>query len=123
MPVSFPRLVQPILARRCISCHTKEPKAPSLSPEPGQRHGWSQAYDTLVRRAWTAGGTRSVPGRVGARASSLLRMLDKGHHDVKLSAEELRRITLWIDCSSNFFGAYLHPERQARGERVMPSVQ
>jgi hypothetical protein len=69
------------------------------------------------------GGTRSTPGRVGARVSSLLRMLDKGHHDVKLSAEELRRLIVWMDCNSNFFGAYHRTDEQARGVLVLPEVE
>ncbi len=29
-------------------------------------------------------------------------------------------ITLWIDCNSNFYGAYKEPARQARGEIILP---
>jgi hypothetical protein len=50
-------------------------------------------------------------------------MLQKGHHDVELADEELRRLTVWIDCSSNFFGAYYETEAQLRGERILPAVQ
>jgi hypothetical protein len=47
-------------------------------------------------------------------------MLAAGHHDVKLSPADLRRITLWLDCNSNFYGAYTSPEVQARGGVVKP---
>jgi hypothetical protein len=50
-------------------------------------------------------------------------MLDQGHNKVKLTPEELYRITLWIDCNTNFFGAYHDTEKQARGEAVMPKIQ
>ncbi|MHC4198870.1 MAG: hypothetical protein ACYSU0_02700, partial [Planctomycetota bacterium] len=62
-------------------------------------------------------------GKVGARGSKLFRMLDQGHNKVKLTPEELYRITLWIDCNTNFFGAYHDTEKQARGEAVMPKIQ
>ena len=40
---------------------------------------------------------------------------DKGHHDVRLTKEELHRITLWLDCNSDFFGAYEDTEAQSGG--------
>ena len=47
----------------------------------------------------------------------------KGHHDVKLSPEELRRITLWLDCNSDFYGTYENIQAQARGELVRPVLE
>ena len=44
-PLTFPRLVQPVLDRNCVGCHDREPKAPSLAATPG-RYGWSEAYRT-----------------------------------------------------------------------------
>ena len=49
-------------------------------------------------------------------------MLAKGHHKVQLTPEELRRITLWLDCNSNFYGAYRETKRQAKGEIVAPQI-
>jgi len=124
--------VQPVLDRRCAGCHAKEPKAPSLKADvvtinPDSRkadpRGWSEAYFTLTRKAWWAGGNWSTPGRIGARVSGLLAMFEKGHHDVKLSPEELHRLTLWLDCNSNFFGAYEQTQEQARGARVLPALE
>jgi hypothetical protein len=50
-------------------------------------------------------------------------MLSKGHHDVKLPESDLRRITLWLDCDSPFYGTGNDPERQAKGELVMPAIE
>ena len=65
-------------------------------------------------------------GRYGARGSRLIRLLREGHHDVKLTPDELRRLALWIDCNAIFYGAY-EPERQARQLRgqalAMPRLQ
>jgi len=49
---------------------------------------------------------RTRPGQFGARAAKLTQILEKGHYDVKLSAEEFHRITLWLDCCSMFYGVY-----------------
>jgi hypothetical protein len=46
-----------------------------------------------------------------------------GHHDVKLKPEELRRIIIWLDANSDFFGAYEDPRAQARGELLRPKLQ
>ena len=69
------------------------------------------------------GGSRTVAGQFGAAASPLLRFLDQRHYGVKLSAEDYHRITLWLDCNSEFYGAYEKTEAQARGEIVMPSLE
>ncbi|MEE8452189.1 MAG: hypothetical protein V3R99_09750 [Thermoguttaceae bacterium] len=147
-PVTFPRLVQPVLDKHCVACHAKEEEAASLA---GDRFddmlGWSDGYWGLVPCAWTKHGNSvarsktlatllgrgdgwilngqsySIPGQVGARASKLLPLLEKGHYDVRLSPEELHRITLWIDCNSVFYGAYHEAERQARGELVVPVLE
>ena len=66
--------------------------------------------------------TKTTPGRFGARASKLNQMLSKGHHDVKLTPDELNRITLWLDCNSNFYGAYHDLEKQIKGEVVLPTI-
>jgi hypothetical protein len=140
-PLSFPRLVQPVLSAKCVGCHEesrqKDPKtkAPDmtgtlLNRPDWLRIGWTESYNNLARVAWSPGGkrrqpdgTRSQPGGVGAVQSRLFEMLKKGHHDVKLTSEELRRITVWLDCGSPFYGAYERIEEQAQGKLVLPAVE
>jgi len=129
-PLTFPRLVQPVLDRQCVPCHSQEKKAPSLRGDKLASNHWSEAMQTLRQYAWGRSGGNgiifkegrqySVPGQDCARVSKLYKLLAAGHHDVKLSAEEMHRITLWIDCNSNYFGAYGEPARQAKGEVVKP---
>jgi hypothetical protein len=66
---------------------------------------------------------RSVPGQVGARASALYQLLTSGHNGVQLSAEELHRIALWLDLTSQFLGSYHDVEAQANGEVVEPILE
>jgi len=156
-PVSYPRLVQPILDAKCVPCHTKnnndakaKKKAPDLTGGPGQwtRGGygggkpiWSQSYmaltvdkagegDPLKGFAFAFSGrppgrtpTRTVPGQFGARGARLFAHIKKGHHDLKLTTEELHRITLWLDTNSLFYGAYHDLEAQRKGEFVMPPLE
>lgn len=128
-PLTFPRLVQPVLDAHCVACHEREPRAPSLRGDRFGRFGWSEAFHTLKPFAWGRSGGNgvalterqySIPGQVGARASKLHPLLARGHYDTRLTAEERRRITLWLDCNSNFYGAYTDAEAQARGARVQP---
>ena len=131
-PFNYPRLVQPALDRSCVACHT-EKKALDLS---GKLAGkFTQSYNALAAKygfyfhvsngsinTGVHGGSRTIPGQFGALASPLLRYLDERHHGVKLSAEDLHRITLWLDCNSEFLGAYEDAPAQALGKLVEPSL-
>jgi len=127
-PFSYPRLVQPVLDRHCVQCHAEQAdKAPNLAREPLAGR-WYASYNNLVRRYGFhdyGDGYRTTPGRFGARASKLYELLQKGHYDVKLSAEEMRRLTLWLDCSSMFYGVYEKEggEAQLRGEIARPTLE
>ena len=132
-PFSFPRLVQPVLERHCVACHAKEPKAMDLAAGDKKSGQWYTSYKNLTGYAffygspgggydrWTPSVT--IPGRFGAQASKLLKILEEGHYDVKLSREELYRITLWLDCNSDFFGSYENTVAQTQGEIVPPALQ
>ena len=133
-PFSYVRLVQPVLDRRCVPCHEKE-KALDLdgAVEAG---GLTRSYLALAGKYgfWfdvtngaiktgAHGGSRTVPGRFGARAAPLLGYLDEGHHGMRLPPEDFVRIALWLDCNSEFLGAYEEAPAQARGEVVRPSLE
>ncbi len=138
-PVSFSRLVQPVLDNNCVTCHeqNRDEGAPSLSGDSFGRHGWSEAYISLAPYGWWRSGSRdastrglrfnkktfSIPGEIGAHNSELFDMLDSGHHDVDLTREELRRITLWLDANTLFFGDYLDTQKQQQGEKVTPRLE
>ncbi len=127
-PFSYPRLVQPVLDRHCVECHAEHPKeAPNLAREPIQRR-WYASYNSLAPKYgfYKYGDAyRTTPGRFGAHASKLYELLQKEHHDVKLSKEELHRITLWLDCCSVFYGIYEKEggEAQLRGEIARPTLE
>ena len=128
-------LVQPALDRNCVSCHVKE-GAPDLRGTIENKNGWTRSYITLAEKygfyfhvsngsinTGVHGGSRTIPGRFGAKASKLYRMLAKGHNKVRLGAKDMRRITLWLDCNSDFYGSYENTPAQARGERVKPALE
>jgi hypothetical protein len=133
-PFNYPRLVQGILDRHCVDCH-RERGALDLTGVPGAKHGWTRSYENLAAKygfyftvsngsihRGVHGGSRTIAGRFGARAAPLLPYLDHGHYGVRLSDEEFRRITLWLDCNSEFYGAYHDIQAQARGDVVRPQL-
>jgi hypothetical protein len=143
-PFSYPRLVQPVLERNCVACHKKNAdKAPRLDAEPTRaaKSGYMNpktfyyaSYNSLAPEYafYNYGGGwgdpsfyRTTPGKFGARASKLYQMLKKGHHDVKLSPEDMHRITVWLDSCSLFYGVYEKEggEAQLRGEIAYPTLQ
>jgi hypothetical protein len=130
-PFSFPLLVQPVLDRNCVACHAKNrPKAPDLARGDFEkhRHKFYASYDSLRPYAFfyePAAFTQpsTLPGQFGARAAKLHALLTQGHHGVSLSREDMARLTLWLDCNSDFFGAYHDITAQACGEVIQPSLQ
>jgi hypothetical protein len=129
-PFSYAHLVQPVLDRHCVECHAQhkdDPKAINLAREPIERK-WYASYVNLAPEYgfWSYGsGYRTKPGQFGARAAKLTEILDKGHYDVKLSDEEMHRLTLWLDLCSIFYGVYEKEggEAQLRGEPVRPTLE
>jgi len=134
-PFSFPRLVQPVLERNCVACHQKDREAPDL-----QKGDWEKypdyryaSYANLRDYAFFYGATsntydpwsepRTTPGQFGALGSKLYGILAAEHYGLKLSGDDLSRIALWLDCNSDFFGAYEDTEAQARGEVVRPGLE
>jgi hypothetical protein len=135
-PISFPRLVQPVLDKHCVACHAKNAdKAPGLGRSlMTNKHGltfgakYFESYVNLLPYAtygYEGDSKRTIPGKFGARASKLYGLLSKGHHDVKLSTDEMRRLTLWLDSMSQFYGVYDAEGQQAelRGEYAKPPLE
>lgn len=131
-PFSYPLLVQPVLDKHCVQCHGGDkPAGPEghpvvLTGEPDGRY--TKSYNALAPRvpfsSWGGlddnGEPETRPGRFGARASRLMDMLIEGHHDIRLTEEEIERLVTWMDANALFYGSF-DPQaqaRQLRGERI-----
>ena len=127
-PFNYAKLVQPVLNKNCLSCHNEGGKNPILTGTIDDKQ-WTPSYRNLQKFAfyYDGGGTfvesKTYPGKFGALASQLYQILDKGHGNVKLTADELHRVALWLDCNSDFYGTYEHIEAQRRGETVNPILE
>ncbi len=128
-PMSYPLLVQGVLDRHCVQCHNNEKPEGKLvlTAEPEGRY--TKSYNGLIKHvsysAWTGPNGNyepmTEPDRFGARGSRLIKLLDAGHYDVKLSGEDWERIVTWIDANGLFYGTFNVEEqaKQQRGERIV----
>lgn len=125
-PINYYRLAKPVFTAKCLGCHQQQNAGPrfdyaSLQPyafyfcrEAGYLNG-----DIITP---ILGGSRTIPGKVGARVSKLLSHLGPGHHNVSLTSDEYRRITLWLDGNSMEFSAYTNLDAQRQGKFVWPEL-
>jgi len=133
-PFNYVRLVQPVLDRNCVSCH-REKGALDLSGVIEGTHGWVRSYNNLAEKygfyfhvrngsinTGIHGGSRTIPGEFGAKASRLLEYTNEQHYGVRLSEADLHRLVLWLDCNSEFYGSYENTRAQARGQIVQPTL-
>ncbi len=97
------------------------------------KHGWTRSHTNLAEKYGfyfhvgngsinkrVHGGSRTLAGKFGDKASSLMIYLGSQHYGVKLSDEDLHRITLWLDRNSEFYGSYENTLAQSRGQIVHP---
>jgi cytochrome c553 len=132
-PLSYPILVQPVLDRKCVACHSRDKPEGKvvLTGEPEGRY--SVSYNALAPRvpysAWEGnsgpfvfsnGEPTTLPDRFGARGCKLMRQLVEGHQGVVLSPEEIERLATWMDANALFYGTFdpADQARQQRGERI-----
>ncbi len=135
-PFSYPRLVQPVLDAKCIGCHgeKRDAKAPDLRK--GDYMADKDLFYTSIRSLakyvhhygafieWDEfQPPYTEPGKFGAYASPLYAMLAKGHHEVKLTDEELRRLVLFMESNASFLGHDHDARAQADGWVIYPVLQ
>ncbi|MHC1768928.1 MAG: hypothetical protein AB9869_32370 [Verrucomicrobiia bacterium] len=133
LPLSYPLLVQPVLDTHCVRCHSAERPDGGVILTGDPQGRFSVSYNALVQRvphsAWggkpgdfrvTNSEPLTEPGFFGARSSSLMSLLRKGHEDVSLSKADLERLITWMDANALFYGTFdpADQARQVKGERI-----
>jgi len=151
---SYPHIVQPILDKHCGECHGHEDPPAQLELTAAKTDFFNVSYENLVRKGtqseqWWPGGFRwpfkyskytswiptyngqernileVAPGRWGAKASLVARIIDTdhpdpdGHQRIQLSAQEKRRIYAWLDLNCPYYGTSDSQNRELRGCRQL----
>jgi hypothetical protein len=131
-PLSYPRLMQPVLDRHCVGCHdgSQGPQKSRLILTGEPAGSFTRSYESLrpfVR--WYEWGGASItqtvtrPGHGGADESPLTKILDDATHakQVQLTDADRRRISIWLDGNAPFYGTYRQEAQAAqRAGRAVP---
>jgi hypothetical protein len=110
--IDYPRDIQPIWDKHCVACHSPD-QPDGRVVLTGDCNDWfTQSYYALFAsnqvsdsEGYEEDGNRPVRG-FGSAASALMRKLDGSHYEARLSAEEQRRVQLWIDTGATYPGTY-----------------
>ncbi len=127
---SFNREIQPLLDRRCVRCHDgRAPDRPDLTLRPDVEAGSAAAsYNKeahfppayLALRRYVRGHTIEsdmhllTPCEFHAATTDLVRLLEDGHHHVRLDPEEWERLNVWIDLNTPAHGTWTECAGAAR---------
>lgn len=118
---SWDREVQPVLDKYCVSCHNGRRQADGQTP-PDLRRAEPQtmphsdalfppsfyALRRFVRSPGLEGDPRVLPvADYHADTSPLVRMLRKGHYNVRLDQEAWDRLVTWMDMNAPAYGTWL----------------
>lgn len=127
-PLSFPLLVQPVLDKHCVACHSGPKPGGGLVMTGTAQGRYTTSYNTLATRvsfsAWGRpdgnGEPLTQPDFFGARGSPVMKMLVRGHHKVVLGPDDIERLATWMDANALFYGTFdlVDQARQQRAERI-----
>ncbi|MFA7693584.1 MAG: hypothetical protein GX117_13310 [Candidatus Hydrogenedentes bacterium] len=125
-PISYYRQIKPIFEESCLPCHREQQAGlqdmsyENLKEEYSFWFAGAMFGDMTTDYSGVHGGSRTIPGRFGARASKIGKALFDEHHKDSVSDKDRRQIIQWLDCNSLRLGAYVQEEEQLKGELVWP---
>jgi hypothetical protein len=107
----FPRDIQPILEKHCVSCHNPQKLASGVLLTGDRGPMFSHSYCELTRKRQIADGRNQAvsnrpPYSIGAVASPLMDKIDGSHFDVQLSKKDNDKIRYWIEVGAPYPGTY-----------------
>lgn len=127
-PISYYRQIKPIFDQKCLPCHKEKGKGlQDMSYEALKEDytfWFSGAMFTDMTTAYSGvhGGSRTIPGRFGARASKIGQTLLTEDHLKNVSPEDRHQIIQWLDCNSLRLGSFVRESAQLKGELVWPAL-
>jgi cytochrome c553 len=107
-PLRFDQMVQPVLDRRCTSCHSPTGESPEYDLTGPKAHASLLAYADNDLQNLVFEKDASIPGDTPSLRSKLLRYLatDDLHRKIDLDPDELDRLYTWMDTYGHTQGAF-----------------
>ena len=105
----FPRDIQPILDKHCVSCHDFDKREGSLVLTGDRSPIYSHSYVTLLSGYVSHGKDAEgnlPPRRIGTSASRLMKLIDGSHYQAKLTSREIDYVRYWIESGAPYAGTY-----------------
>ncbi|MEI8079987.1 MAG: hypothetical protein WCH61_10220, partial [bacterium] len=112
-PFDYVQQVQPVWDKYCVSCHAGRNPKGGVDLSGGKTRFFNMSYDHLIRRNMVEyyyinrGPTGVFPAlKSGSMVSKLTKLIEDGHHGVKMSSKYRRRVYAWIDANVPYYGTW-----------------
>jgi len=130
-PFAYERVVQPVLDAKCVRCHDADDKRKIDLTGALDRDRVPASYRTLIGRGWVhyldmgwnSGGTeKREPLTFGTLKSKLFtNVLNRDHHGVKLTTDEMRALKCWTDLNCPLWPDYVDRAKRPRPAQRLSS--
>ncbi|MBL7222653.1 MAG: PD40 domain-containing protein [Candidatus Brocadiae bacterium] len=109
--IDFPRDIQPILDRHCVTCHNPDKYTAKVDLTGDKTPMYTMSYWAMQLPGLVADNRNRPqsnydPYVIGSGAARLMKKIDGSHHKVKVTEREHTLIRLWIDTSACYPGTY-----------------
>ena len=106
----YPKDIQPIWDRHCVSCHSSTKFAGGLDLSDGHGVVYSLSFFNLFYKKLITDGRNGVgnraPRSIWDSASRLMGYLNGSHHKATLTPLEVEKIRFWINAGAPYIGTY-----------------
>ena len=118
VPFAYEKVVQPVWDTHCVRCHdvrherkldltgTRGPDRVPASYRTLITQGWVHYFDYT----WGREHSKAEPLTFGTMQSKLWKVLQAGHHDVRLTRDEMHRVKCWTDLNCPLWPDYIQRE-------------
>jgi hypothetical protein len=143
-PLHYPSDVQPVLDRRCVSCHNEKRHDGNLDLSGAMTELFCHSYESMIHKdlvgyiqefagpkpegADAMGYAAAVPPYTyGSHKSKLISVIRGNHYDARLTREEFIKLVTWVDSNAQYYGSYFGPRniayRNQPGFRSPPTLE
>lgn len=118
VPFDYAKVVQPVWDAQCVRCHDRRDARQLDLTGTLDQDRVPASYRTLITQgwvhyfdmAWSLPHHKAGPLTFGTVKSRLWPVLDRGHHGVTLTRDQMHRVKCWIDLNCPLWPDYLQRE-------------